>query len=52
MSSALSASASSGEKEEKAGEDGGLAGEKRTAEEASQSSGAALSLHFLFAHLN
>lgn len=50
VSSALSASASSGEKEEEAGEDGGPAGEERTAEEASQSSGAALSLHFPFTH--
>lgn len=50
VSSALSASASSREKEEGAGEDGGTAGEKRTAEEASQSSGAELSLHFPFTH--
>lgn len=48
--SLLPASALSGEKEEEAGEDGGPAGKKRTAEEASQSAGAALLLHFTFMH--
>lgn len=41
----------SGEKEEEAGEDGGPAGKTRTAEEASQSSGAALLLRFTFVHV-
>lgn len=44
------ASALSGEKRQEAGEDGGPAGQKRRAEEAPQSSGAASSLRFTFVH--